>query len=176
VQLALGAVAVKGTLASGGASRPPPARVRATPEPSAIMALVKEVTRWVERSRPVGLGLAAAYAAFALTLRGPRRASWDRMTGAGRRRSAHGALIVSHAAWDVWTFLVPRRAAGRPAPWRRRQNPAADPVVPALERRCRQERDHGIRWNHTIEAAAPSRSSSAAPPMNSDVSSRFSST
>jgi len=35
---------------------------------------------------------------------------------------------------------------------------------------------YGRRWNQAIEAAAPSRSRSAAPPMNSDVSSRFSST
>jgi hypothetical protein len=34
----------------------------------------------------------------------------------------------------------------------------------------------GMRWNQAMEAAAPSSSSNAEPPMNSEVSSRFSST
>ena len=39
--------------------------------------------RGVRADRVLGVGLAAAYAAFGLTFRGPRRAFWDRMTATG---------------------------------------------------------------------------------------------
>jgi membrane protease YdiL (CAAX protease family) len=77
-------------------------------------------------------------------------AYWSALAAAGMPM---GALIVSHAAWDVWTFLVAPTTGSDPAP-----------------------AGQGMRRNQAIEAAAPSRSSSAEPPMNCEVSSRFSST
>lgn len=48
----------------------------------------------------LGIGLAAAQAAFALTFRGPRRRFWQRMTGTGLLLGSY-ALAVSPAARQV---------------------------------------------------------------------------
>jgi hypothetical protein len=64
----------------------------------------------------------------------------------------------------------PSPSAGMPSSWRSK----TCSVRPSL--RLNPGDPQGRRWNQAIEAAAPSRSRSAAPPMNSDVSSRFSST
>jgi membrane protease YdiL (CAAX protease family) len=70
-------------------------------------------------------------------------AYWSALAAAGMPM---GALVTSHAAWDLLTLLV----------------------LPTS--------GHGRRRNQAREAAAPRRSKAAAPPMNQEVSSRFSST
>jgi uncharacterized protein len=85
------------------------------------------------RDALLAAGLAAAYAAFALTFRGPRRAFWDRMTATGlalgglalaaepelRRTSIRGrdvAAGLASAAGLYGVFLLGDRAVGRLLP------------------------------------------------------------
>jgi Mu-like prophage I protein len=94
---------------------------------------------------------------------------WTDARGQRWRDVLFGAALTNRAD-------RPQRRARRWPPAPRRRHVPARPAEEGARLIAGSARSYGRRWNQAIEAAAPSSSRSAAPPMNSDVSSRFSST